>query len=62
MIAQDIILVLQTTVTHRLHQSSEIGASNLPCHCDHPGQKLRCEDCPYLEAQLSRSRLLRGKG
>lgn len=30
---------------------------NPPCGCQHPGQELKCEDCPYLEACLSSLKL-----
>jgi len=30
---------------------------NPPCGCEHPGQEIKCEDCPYLEACLSSLKL-----
>ena len=33
---------------------------NLPCGCSNPGKELQCEDCPYLEACISRFKTVRG--
>lgn len=32
---------------------------NPPCGCSNPGQELQCEDCPHLEACLSRFKSIR---
>jgi hypothetical protein len=29
-----------------------------PCGCSNPGQEIQCEDCPYLEACLSRFKII----
>ncbi len=34
---------------------------NPPCGCSNPGTELQCEDCPYLEACLSRFKTLSSK-
>ena len=32
---------------------------NPPCGCSNPGKELQCEDCPHLEACLSRFKSIR---
>ena len=32
---------------------------NPPCGCSNPGKSLECEECPYLEACLSRFKISR---
>ena len=56
MIAQDFILLLRETVCRFNHKQPESCFLKPPCGCPHPGQELRCEECPYLEACLSRFR------
>lgn len=33
---------------------------NPPCGCSNPGKNLQCEECPHLEACLSRFKAVRG--
>jgi len=57
MLFQDLILVLRETAAYSARQRSQPSCMNLPCDCASPGQEAQCEDCPHLEACLSRAKL-----
>lgn len=56
--AQDLMLLLQDLLTSWAPKQTEQGLVHLSCHCKSPGRELQCEDCPYLEALLSRTKSL----
>lgn len=51
---RDVILLLQDAVGHKALKQPKECFLNPLCGCSHPGRELQCEDCPYLEACLSR--------
>jgi hypothetical protein len=62
MIYQDVILLLREIAFQAVQEQPEDSFFNLPCGCTCPGKELRCEDCPHLEACLSRSKTRRFPG
>ncbi|MEB3336372.1 MAG: hypothetical protein VKJ46_02850 [Leptolyngbyaceae bacterium] len=49
------ILLLVQVVACSSPPTPEVCFLNPGCGCAHPGEELKCEDCPYLESCLSRS-------
>jgi hypothetical protein len=62
MIYQDVILLLREIAFQAAPKQPEECLLSLPCGCTCPGKELRCEDCPHLEACLSRSKTRRFPG
>jgi hypothetical protein len=62
MIYQDVILLLREIAFQAVPVQPEECLLSLPCGCTCPGKELRCEDCPHLEACLSRFKTLRASG
>jgi hypothetical protein len=54
MMCRDLIVCLRETAISFAPKQAAKCFSNLPCECPHPGQETQCEECPYLEACLSR--------
>jgi hypothetical protein len=54
MICRDFILCLRETAINFVPKQPAKCLSNLPCACPDPGKQPQCEDCPYLEACMSR--------
>ncbi|BAY16220.1 hypothetical protein NIES2109_25140 [Nostoc sp. HK-01] len=60
---KDVILCLQEAAAEIIFKPNSISNKlsecfiSPPCGCANPGKELKCEDCPYLEACLSRIKL-----
>lgn len=60
---QDVLLCIREAAIEIIFQTDSTPKTltecliNLQCGCKHPGQELKCEDCPYLEACLSTLKL-----
>ncbi|MBD2596449.1 hypothetical protein H6G74_19240 [Nostoc spongiaeforme FACHB-130] len=60
---QDVIFCLQEAAVEIILKPSSTSKKltecliSPPCGCANPGEELKCEDCPYLEACLSRIKL-----
>jgi hypothetical protein len=57
MFFQDLMIVLRETAAYSARQQLQPSCTSLPCGCAAPGQETQCEDCPHLEACLSRAKL-----
>lgn len=55
MLCRDLFLCLRETAYHFAPKKPSECFLNPPCGCPRPGQEPQCEDCPHLEACLSRS-------
>ncbi len=62
MIARDFIICLRETTFSFAQKKPQECLLHLPCGCANPGQAIKCEDCPYLEACLSRCKPKKAKG
>ncbi len=56
MITQNFVILLKEMVPCFGAKQSGDCSVNLGCGCKNPGTQLHCEECPYLEACLSRSK------
>lgn len=57
MLYRDLFLCLQQTANHLAPKNPAECFLNPPCNCPHPGHEPQCEECPHLEACLSRFKL-----
>lgn len=68
MISQDIIFLLRETACRFVFRQALTSKDssqcylNPPCGCANPGKELQCEECPHLEACLSRFRTFSVEG
>ena len=57
MLCRDLFLCLRETAHHFAPKNPSECFLNPACGCRNPGKEPQCEDCPHLEACLSRCQL-----
>lgn len=59
MLCRDLLIFVQEVTNRYTERKPDKSLVNPACGCKHPGKELKCEDCPELEACMSRIKSLK---